>query len=42
VLVHLALDAEIRQYVLDVSLREDEIARGSTGASRYEVRKPVS
>jgi O-methyltransferase len=27
VLVHLALDDEIQQYVLDVSLREDEIAR---------------
>lgn len=43
-LVHLALDDEIQQYVLDVSLREDEIARELRMATAqvFEHRMAVS
>ncbi|MDQ2588230.1 class I SAM-dependent methyltransferase [Saccharothrix yanglingensis] len=44
-LVHLVLDDEIQQYVQDVSLREDEIARGlreATSAQVFEHRMAVS
>lgn len=44
-LVHLALDEEIQQYVMDVSLREDDIARElrmATAAQVFEHRMAVS